>query len=86
MLHSLHADAFLSAFKCFTSRRGCPIRVYSDTGTNLVKGETELTKAFEHNKALLKQYSAFQGIEWHFIPPRSPHFGGVWERLVGIVK
>ena len=26
------------------------------------------------------------GVEWEFIPPRNPHRGGVWERVVGMFK
>jgi hypothetical protein len=26
------------------------------------------------------------GVEWRFIPPRTPHVGGVWERMVQTVK
>ena len=27
-----------------------------------------------------------RGIDWTFIPPYASHYGGVWERMVGIVK
>ena len=27
-----------------------------------------------------------RGLEWSFIPPYSPHRGGVWERVIGIFK
>ena len=87
-LNSLDMDSFVNGFRRFIARRGVPAKVYSDNGTNIVSGEKEMRLAFRD----LIQSSAFQGylatrhIEWSFIPPASPHMGGVWERLVGLIK
>ena len=42
--HSLTTDAFLGVFSRFVARRGRPICVYSDNGTNISSGERELRK------------------------------------------
>ncbi|XP_071579803.1 uncharacterized protein [Temnothorax nylanderi] len=34
----------------------------------------------------IANYLARQKIEWRFIPPRSPHFGGLWEAAVKATK
>src|ERR1700712_1108025 len=69
------SDAFLAAFRRFVSRRGQCAHVYSDNGTTFVGA----------NK-FMKDSVATQGIEWHFIPPASPHWGGLWERAVRSMK
>ena len=84
-------DAFLAAFSRLISRRGYPSDVYSDCGSNF-KGAArelkELLKLFneEHNKQALQTLTASQGVNWHFNPPYSPHFGGLWEAGVKAVK
>jgi len=42
--------------------------------------------AFRQNQGQLTSYAAQRGVEWSFIPPRSPHFGGLWETAVKAVK
>jgi len=87
IINSLDCDGFLSAFRRFVARRGQPVKMYSDNGTNFCAGEQELRKAFQrHSRETLAAYGADRGIEWCFIPPGAPHMGGVWERMVGVVK
>ena len=87
MLSSLDAESFLSCLRRFISRRGPPVRIYSDNGGCFVSGEKELRKAFIfHTKNTLRQFSTPHSIEWVFIPPKSPNFSGVWERVVGVIK
>lgn len=43
----------------------------------------EFLKTCNHN---VREFSSNEGITWHFIPPRSPNFGGIWEAGVKQVK
>lgn len=83
----LTTECFMSALKRFVSRRGLCRHVYSDNGTNFIGANNELRKI---NRVLqqdnFKQYLNQHNIEWHFIPARSPHFGGLWEAGVKSVK
>ncbi|XP_044312731.1 uncharacterized protein LOC123037172 [Drosophila rhopaloa] len=77
LVTNLSTDSFLLALKSFIARRGVPHRVHSDNATNFVGARNELRslqRAFE------------KGIEWRFIPPRAPHFGGLWEAAVKSAK
>ena len=81
--NSLTADSFIAAFQRFSGRRGVPEKVYSDNGTNLVKGDKELRKSIQQwNKSMVEQHMIQQEIEWHFNPPCASHMGGIWERMI----
>ena len=75
----LSTQAFLAAFRRFISRRGKPTQIYSDNATNFVGANNELRKLVKLHSNTIVNSLAHEGtdIEWKFIPPRSPHFGGL---------
>ncbi|XP_045023327.1 uncharacterized protein LOC123467493 [Daphnia magna] len=80
---SLTSDAFINALRRFISVRGKPAAIFSDNGTNLVAGETELSDGINKlNSERVTTHAAEHNIKWHFSPPSGPHFGGIWERMV----
>ena len=85
--HSLDTNSCLMAIRRMVAKRGQPAHIWSDNGTNFVGAEKELREAVKHldGERIGDQLSA-DGVQWHFNPPSSPHFGGVWERLVQSAK
>jgi hypothetical protein len=62
--------------------------VLSDNGTNFLSGERELRELVEQldQEKIVRDSSRFSHIEWHFNPPDSPHFGGVFEAMTKSAK
>lgn len=86
-LASLDASSFINAFSRFIARRGLPRKVVSDNGRNFVRAEKELKAAFlQQTRGKLRSMACSKGIEWVFNPPVAPHMGGVWERMIGVIK
>ncbi|XP_071576233.1 uncharacterized protein [Temnothorax nylanderi] len=91
VVSDLTTEAFLNAFKRFVGRRGKPSDVFSDNGTNFVGANRELEELRdlfnrEEEQKKVIDYTAAEKIKWHFIPPRAPHFGGLWEATVKSFK
>ena len=63
------------ALRRFAARRGFPSVIYSDNSKSFTGAQTQLLKQFGHICP-----------QWRFISPRSPWWGGWWERLVRSVK
>ena len=83
VVYLLELDSFICALQCFISRRGKPVALYSDNGTNFHGGNRELRESIEAwNKEKLHSNLIQQDIEWHFNPPNASHMGGVWERMI----
>ena len=87
----LTTEAFLATLNRFFSRRGLSSDLYSDNATNFVGAKNEiadiqrLLSSDKHNERV-KQTLIDNRIAWHAIPPRSPHFGGLWEAAVKSFK
>ena len=64
-----------------------PKKIWSDNGTNFVGARTEIDRAMKDmDKTIIEKYSLENGVAWHFNSPAAPHTGGVWERLIGVIK
>ncbi len=86
LLEHLDTDAFLLSLHRFIARRGKPMELLCDNGTNFVRGDRELRDTFDGMAPKLQELLAPQKIRFHYIPPNAPHFGGTWEHEVKSVK
>ena len=83
MVWSLESDGFLQALSRMAARRGWPRDMVSDNGTNFVGENNELRELVRQiDQAKVESLTSNQGISWHWNPPASPHFGGVFERMI----
>jgi len=84
---SLTADSCIMAILRMISRRGFPLEIFCDNGTNLKGAEKELKEAYKVlDTEKLQLFTSTKNIKWRFNPPGAPHMGGVWERLIRSVK
>ncbi|XP_055603895.1 uncharacterized protein LOC129752127 [Uranotaenia lowii] len=91
LVTNLTTENFIACLNRFVGRRGLPSDIFTDNGTSFVGANNELAdtrKLFEDelHRAKLQEFCATRGLTWHFIPPRSPHFGGIWEAGVKSMK
>ncbi|XP_068914687.1 uncharacterized protein [Tenebrio molitor] len=91
LVGDLSSQSFLGALKRFISRRGHVANLYSDNGTNFVGARNELSELGEMLKSQKFERDvidrlADRTVRWHFIPPHSPHHGGIWEAGIRSVK
>ncbi|XP_058817888.1 uncharacterized protein LOC131681196 [Topomyia yanbarensis] len=85
--YSLTTDSCILAPRNFIARRGIPLEIISDRGTNFVGASRELRENLERvdEKKLMIEFVS-PNTKWTFNPPAAPHFGGCWERLIHSVK
>lgn len=92
LVEDLTTAAFLNTLRRFISRRGAPHTIWSDNATNFLGASRkleELKQLFRQNQHWVEVFGWCRdqvGTIWKFIPPRSPHFGGLWEAGVKSAK
>lgn len=81
LVGDLTTAAFIGCLKQFISRKNKPSKIYCDNATNFVGAKNELHELqillTEKGQEAINKQCSNEGIEWCFIPPRSPHFGGL---------
>ena len=87
VLQSLEADSFLNGSLRFTARRGFPVNVWSDNGTNIVGAYTELSRSLQRlGRRKVIHAVRRSDVAWGLNPPHASHHGGVWERVIRTVR
>ena len=89
IISNLSTEALIATSKRFIASCGKRSTIFSDNASNFSGARTELKKLFK--LALIPErelinYLLLEEIEWHFIPPRAQHFGGLWETGVKFFK
>ncbi|UYV64990.1 hypothetical protein LAZ67_3002675 [Cordylochernes scorpioides] len=83
LVKSLETGVFMMALHRFICRRGRPEKIYSDNGTNFAK----LNRIFKRLDWIrIERETSIKRIQWIFIPPSAPWWGGFWERMVRTIK
>ena len=84
VVDDLSAEAFIAALQRFTDR---PEDIYSDNGTNFRGAYTKVDELYkllrsQNLKTKVEDFTSNRNIQWHFIPPHTPKFGGLWKVMV----
>nr|XP_049464868.1 uncharacterized protein LOC120956216 [Anopheles coluzzii] len=91
LIADLSTPAFISTLKRFIARRGKPSVIQCDNAKNFRGADRALKEMYElfqkqQHQDAVTTYCGTEGITFNFIPPRSPHFGGIWEAAVKSLK
>ena len=87
MAYSMDTPGFLNTFSRMVARRGKPVEVVSDNGTNFVGADRELGELVQAlDQQRIVDEAASEGIDWHFNPPLGSHHGGIFEALIKSAK
>ncbi|XP_065068786.1 uncharacterized protein LOC135694057 [Rhopilema esculentum] len=84
LVEDLTAQSFLRCLRRFTARRGTPELIVSDNAKTFKAAAKSINRIFR-NKDIQQELESRRK-EWKFNLERSPWWGGMFERMVGLVK
>ncbi|XP_055548592.1 uncharacterized protein LOC129732102 [Wyeomyia smithii] len=86
VVQSLSTNSCKMAIRRFLVRRGSPLEISSDNGTNFIGTSRELKEQLSQINQQLSEVFTNANTKWILNPPSAPHMGGSWERLVRSIK
>ncbi|GFV61685.1 integrase catalytic domain-containing protein [Trichonephila clavipes] len=87
LVSDLTTQTFIASLKRFIARRGRPSLIFSDNGKTFIGANAELKRLLVINPdPELAGFLVDENINWKFLPPRAPNFGGLWEAGVKSFK
>ena len=84
LIDSLSAEAFVNCLRRFIARCGLPDKLFSDNGRSFHAANRFLSTLQE--QPAIAELLERRRLRWYFNVPNAPWQGGVFERMIGIVK
>nr|XP_015925097.1 uncharacterized protein LOC107452968 [Parasteatoda tepidariorum] len=82
IVSNLTSGSFIATLKRFIACKGKCSILYSDNAKTYLGANRELKRLYNlvsKPDETLSKFLISERINWKFIPPRSPNFGGIWE-------
>ncbi|GFX07513.1 integrase catalytic domain-containing protein [Trichonephila clavipes] len=89
LVSDLTTQTFIASLKRCIARRGRPSLIFSDNGKTFIGANAELKRLYKlviNPDPELAGFLVDENINWKFLPPRAPNFGGLWEAGVKSFK
>ncbi|KAF8788234.1 hypothetical protein HNY73_009764 [Argiope bruennichi] len=87
VVSDLTTKSFLACLRRFIARRLKLSIIWSDNATNFKGAKNIFDSVLKACKSdSVQRFCAKEGIVWNFIPPASPHLGGLWKAEIGNMK
>ena len=87
VVEDLSTSSFLQALRRHCSLFSTPRLILSDNAQTFKRAEKDLQTLLAHlDSPAIQNAFTYKRIRFLYIPARSPHWGGVYERMIGLMK